>query len=126
MSTHSSPYHIIPFKTYMAVFTALLVLTVVTVAVSFVDLGSYNLVVAMLVASIKASLVAMFFMHLYYDNKLNLIIFLISILFLAVFIIFIMFDTMTRDNIYKIKAEPINPSAIIYENQKSGQGGTGH
>jgi len=118
MSTHSSPYHIIPFKTYITVFTALLVLTVVTVAVSFVDLGSYNLVIAMLVASIKASLVAMFFMHLYYDNKLNLIIFLTSLLFLAIFIIFIMFDTMTRDNIYKIKAGPINPSAKIYDNQK--------
>jgi cytochrome c oxidase subunit IV len=126
MSTHSSPYHIIPFKTYITVFTALLVLTVVTVAISFVDLGSYNLVIAMLVASIKASLVAMFFMHLYYDNKLNLIIFLISILFLAIFIIFIMFDTMTRDNIYKIKADPINPSSKIYDNQKSSKGGTGH
>jgi len=126
MSTHSSENHVIPFKIYMRVFASLIVLTVITVSVSFVDLGSYNLLIAMLVAGIKASLVAMFFMHLYYDNKLNLIIFLTSILFLVIFIVFTMFDTMTRDNIYKIKSGPIHPSAAMYEHQSDTSAKTNH
>ena len=61
---HSSPY-----STYLYVFIALLVLTVITVAVTRFDFGSMNTVVAMIVASIKAMLVALFFMHLKYENK---------------------------------------------------------
>ncbi len=51
-------------RTGIAVFVALLLLTVVTVLVSYVDLGLWNAVVALLIASVKASLVALFFMHL--------------------------------------------------------------
>jgi cytochrome c oxidase subunit 4 len=54
---------------YIAVWVALLVLTGVTVAVSYVDLGIMNVVVALVIASVKASLVALFFMHLKYERK---------------------------------------------------------
>lgn len=93
--------HIIPVKNYLLITAALFVLTVVTVAVSFVDLGGFNVVVALAVASVKATLVALFFMHLWYDNKLYMLIFVIAIVILAVFIIIIMFDVMTRDDIYQ-------------------------
>jgi len=62
--------HIVPFKIFLNVFLTLVALTVVTVAVSRVDFGAMNIVVAMVIASIKAGLVAMFFMHLKYENKL--------------------------------------------------------
>ena len=66
---HSSPVreigHAVEVKGYLAVFGALLVLTLVTVAVSYVDLPtSPTVLVALAIASAKASLVAMFFMHL--------------------------------------------------------------
>ena len=56
--------HILPISMFIKVFATLVVLTLVTVAVSRVDLGSWNIVVAMLIASVKAGLVALFFMHL--------------------------------------------------------------
>jgi cytochrome c oxidase subunit 4 len=64
--------HIVPFRVYLGVFLSLLVLTVLTVVVSRFDFGSFNIVVAMVVASIKACLVACFFMHLKFENKFTL------------------------------------------------------
>jgi len=113
MSTHE--HHILPLKIYLAVGFGLLVLTVITVAVSFADFGGFNLVVAMLIATIKATLVALYFMHLKYDNKLYLSIFVISLLFLAVFIVFTMFDTLNRGEINKERESPVEASAWVYK-----------
>ena len=65
---HSELGHVLPFSIYVTVLVALLALTVITVAVSRIDFGPGNFIVAMLVASIKALLVALFFMHLKYEN----------------------------------------------------------
>jgi len=113
MSTAS--HHVLPLRLYLTVGFALFVLTVVTVGVSFIHFGGFNLVVAMLIASIKGSLVALYFMHLKYDNKFYLSIFLISLLFLAVFIILTMFDTLNRGQIYMEKDRPIKEEAVIYD-----------
>ena len=119
MKSKDSQNHVTPLMVYLAVGGALLVLTIVTVAVSYVDLGPFNLVVAMGVATAKAMLVALFFMHLYYDNKLFMAVFLSGLLFLGIFIILTMFDTMKRDMIYEEVARPIRPNAIIYEQPTS-------
>lgn len=111
--------HIVPLGTYLSVAAALMVLTVITVLVAKVDLGGWNVVVALLVAGFKASLVALFFMHLLYDKKIYLLILLTSVLFLVLFMSFTMFDTMTRDQIYEIKAGEINKKAIIYRQNDS-------
>ncbi|MFQ5498914.1 MAG: cytochrome C oxidase subunit IV family protein [Candidatus Zixiibacteriota bacterium] len=117
---HEHAHHVLPLSIYIGVASALIVLTAITVSISFMDFGPYNLVVAMVIAGIKATLVAMFFMHLKYDNKLYTVIFVGSILFLAAFVIFTMFDTLRRDEIYKIKSGPINPNAIIYRGTDTG------
>jgi cytochrome c oxidase subunit 4 len=109
--------HILPLSLYLTIGCILLVLTAVTVIVSFYQFGPFNLVIAMFIAAIKASLVALFFMHLKYDNKIYMVIFVMAILFLATFIIFTMFDTMQRDQIYKIKSGEIRKDAIIYDTQ---------
>jgi len=88
--------HVLPLKTYFGVFAALMVFTVLTVAVSYVDLGSANLFIALFVATCKAVMVAAIFMHLAFDKKFNSLIFIFSVLFLAIFIIFTMFDTNYR------------------------------
>jgi len=90
--------HVLPLKTYLMTWGALMVLTIITVAVSYVDFGSasINLFVALAVAATKAAVVALVFMHLWFDNKLNLVIFISSLVFLAIFIAFTMFDTETR------------------------------
>jgi cytochrome c oxidase subunit 4 len=69
---------------------------VVTVAVSYVDLGSANTFVAIAVATVKASLVATFFMHLRHDHPFNAIIFIAAFVFLGVFIFLTNDDLTTR------------------------------
>ena len=90
-------HHVLPLKTYLSVGGALLVLTVITVMVAQYQLGEWNLIVAMAIAATKATLVLLFFMHLKYDNKMYAFIFLIAVVFLAIFITFTMLDTKTRD-----------------------------
>jgi len=113
--TSTSTLHILPLRLYLGVGFALLFLTVVTVVVSLIPLGGWNLVVALAIASLKALLVISFFMHLYYDNKLYFIIFAIGVLTLSVFIVLTMFDTLERGAVYDIKARPINPRAAMYD-----------
>jgi cytochrome c oxidase subunit 4 len=106
--------HLAPIKTYLAVGITLLVLTAITVTASFIDFGVFNITIALAIASVKALLVAFFFMHLFWDNKLYLIIFSVSLLFLTIFLTFTMFDTTTRGAIYNEKAKPSEAEAPMY------------
>ncbi len=72
--------HVLPLKVYLGIGAALLFLTFVTVEVSLHDFGGFNIVIALAIASIKALLVAFFFMHLWYDNKLFFIAFTVCLL----------------------------------------------
>ncbi len=110
--------HITPIKTYITIAVLLMILTVITVAISFVDLGPYNVSIALAIASVKALLVAFIFMHLFYDNKFYLIIFAIALLFLTIFLTLTMFDTSTRGSISPDKENPINKEATIYQDNK--------
>ncbi len=79
--------HVTPVKLLLGVFGALTVLTVFTVVVTAVDLGSQgNFVVAMIIATVKAGLVMAFFMHLVWDKKFNLTVFLSAFLFVLLFL----------------------------------------
>jgi cytochrome c oxidase subunit 4 len=79
--------HTTPVPLLIGVLATLMLLTVLTVVVTGVDLGAQgNLVVAMVIATIKAALVVMFFMHLVWDKKLHLVLFLTSVLFLILFL----------------------------------------
>lgn len=79
--------HTTPVSLLFAILGALLVLTVATVAVTSIDLGAQgNLIVAMIIATIKAALVCTFFMHLLWDKKFNVVLFLTSVLFLILFL----------------------------------------
>jgi len=91
-------HHVTGPKTYAAVLGALLLLTVITVYASYLDFGSMNTVVALLIATLKGSLVALFFMHLRHD-KFNAVIFVGGLGFLAVFMIWTLFDIGTRTTV---------------------------
>jgi cytochrome c oxidase subunit 4 len=79
--------HTMPVWMLVAVLGALMGLTVLTVSVTSFDLGSEgNLVVAMVIATIKAALVVTFFMHLLWDKKFHLILFLTAVLFVVLFL----------------------------------------
>jgi cytochrome c oxidase subunit 4 len=81
---------------YVAVWSGLVVLTVATVAVSYVDLGLLNVAVALLIASAKASLVALFFMHLKSEDRLVWTFALVPVFFLALIIGGTLSDTLFR------------------------------
>jgi len=91
--------HISSARFYVGIFSTLVALTVLTVAISYVHLGPLNLAVAIIIASIKASLVVMFFMHLKYDNKFNGLIFVCSLMFIGVFFAYTMNDTEHRGQV---------------------------
>jgi cytochrome c oxidase subunit 4 len=88
-------------KVYAAVLGALLILTFITVAASKVQFGSglINVVIALTIATIKASLVALFFMHLIHDKAMNSIILVISFTALGIFLFFSYADQVTRDDL---------------------------
>ena len=87
-------------RSYYAVLSCLLVLTALTVYSASVDLSyvfkSMNIVVAMVIASIKATLVGLYFMHLKYDRRLNKLVYASSFLFLAIFILITASDVFFR------------------------------
>lgn len=81
---------------YVGVFLALLALTWLTVWVSGVDLGPWNTPVALLIASLKASLVLLFFMHLWWSSRLTWIFAVTALFFLLVLITLTLADFLSR------------------------------
>lgn len=88
--------HTIPPRVYYSIFLALMVLTVMTVWVAFLDLGVFNNVVALGIASTKATLVLLFFMHLKYSSKLTWVFVLSGFFFLGVLLTITVSDVLTR------------------------------
>ncbi len=82
--------------TYILVWAALMVLTGLTVAASYAHLGMMNIVVALLIASVKASLVALFFMHLRHESRLVWGFALAPVFFLVLIIAGTLSDTLFR------------------------------
>lgn len=95
MST--DPAHaVVPVRVYVAIFAALIALTVFTVFIATVDLGDWNVVMAMGVATIKAGLVLLFFMHLRHSGSLLWIVLGSSFVFVAILIAIVGSDVFTR------------------------------
>jgi cytochrome c oxidase subunit 4 len=88
--------HIVPVKTYVAIFITLLVLTGLTTAVAFVDLGPINTVVALTIAVIKMLLVILVFMHVKYSSGLTRIVIVAGFFFLAILVSLTLADELTR------------------------------
>ncbi len=114
--------HVHSTKFYLAILGALLFLTIITVAASYVDIdgflalgrevqgvGAWNLTVAILIATAKASLVLLFFMHLKDDARFNGLFFIGSVLFIGVFLAYTMNDTALRGTMDRYNGVYFNP-----------------
>jgi cytochrome c oxidase subunit 4 len=97
----------IPF--YVAVFAALLTLTGLTVGQSYVDLGRLNLAAVVVIASLKATLVVLFFMHIRHDAKFNGLMVLACIGFIGIFFAYTFNDVGHRGEFDKDENVSINP-----------------
>jgi cytochrome c oxidase subunit 4 len=84
--------HVLSPAVLVGTAAALVALTAVTVAAARVDLGAANVAVALGIATLKASLVALFFMHLKYEHRFHLVVLVGAAVFAALFASFVLFD----------------------------------
>jgi cytochrome c oxidase subunit 4 len=88
--------HIASVKSYVGIFLTLMVLTTITVAVAYVNLGQLNKVVALGIASFKATLVILYFMHVKYSSRLTKLVVISGFFFLAILLGLTMADYGSR------------------------------
>jgi cytochrome c oxidase subunit 4 len=97
---------------YLKTLIILLILTAITVGASYINFGTANVAIALFIASIKAILVALFFMHLAHDKPINGIIAIAGFIFLGIFLMFDLIDFSARVNYLPFN---LNPPAIQAE-----------
>jgi len=90
------PEHIVPPKIYLLICGILLALTFLTWGVALIDLGPWNIVVALTIAFFKATLVALFFMHVRYSPRRTQLVVVAGIFWLGIMILLTMSDYLTR------------------------------
>jgi cytochrome c oxidase subunit 4 len=96
--------HVIPPRTYLQVFAALIILTVVTVGIDIVtkaagaNLGAWQTFLALLIATVKAGLVILFFMHVLYSSRLTWVVALSSLLWLGILLTYTLTDYLSRSS----------------------------
>ena len=78
--------HVVPPRIYVVIFAVLMVLTALTTAIAYVDLGVLNVVLMLGIAVLKATLVVLWFMHARYANQLTHVVIGAGILFLGILI----------------------------------------
>ncbi len=89
-----APSHVVPLRVLLGVFAVLLSLTFLTVAATWFDFGGWALAIALGIATVKAALVALYFMHLRYDNPFYAVVFVTALMFLALFLSLTLLDTL--------------------------------
>jgi cytochrome c oxidase subunit IV len=88
--------HISPKSTYLTIFGALMVCTVLTVIAAFINLGNLNFPVALTIAVFKATLVVLFFMHVKYGSRLTKLIVGVAFFFLGIMLSLTLSDYLSR------------------------------
>ncbi len=108
--------HVLPPSVLLGTAAALLALTALTVALARFDLGTGSVAVALGIATVKAALVALFFMHLKYEHRFHLVVLVGAALFGVLFASFVLFDTgqyqpdVRAHEAAKAKAQPAAPA----------------
>src|SRR5689334_17384046 len=89
--------HILPRKTYFFIWALLIALTFGTWGIALIDLGRWNIVVALLIAFTKATVVALFFMHLKYSSRRTQLALGAGLVWLIILLFLTLADYRTRD-----------------------------
>jgi cytochrome c oxidase subunit 4 len=110
--THTHAHHGGP-RIYTANLFALLFLTIITVAAASFNFGAANVVIALAIASVKAILVGLFFMHLIWDKPVNAIILVAAFLFLGIFVMFDFLDVDSRVNFQPRNMTPMENATPV-------------
>ena len=94
--THAPEVHVTGLAVYFSVFLALAAGTILTVVASRYDLGIWNTPIALGIATIKAALVILFFMHAIHSTRLTWVVIIASFVWLGVFFVLTFSDFLTR------------------------------
>ena len=120
-------HHVDSLQLYFGVFGALIVLTVVTVGASYVDVGAANTPIAVIIASMKAALVAFFFMHLRHDKPFHALVFVAGLFFLSFLFLFTLTDEGSRGDVDGVNGslveKPADSAAPVGAGSPSGAAG---
>ena len=87
---------VVSVRLYAAVFAALLALTLTTVAISKLELGEYNFIVAMTIAVLKGTLVVMFFMNVRHATSMTKLFVGAGFFWMAILLVFLLSDYLSR------------------------------
>ena len=88
--------HIIPYRTFLLVLAALITLTLISVSVTQIYLGTFTVFIALLIAAIKSSFVLQIFMHLKFENKMLKLMVIAVILIICLVIFITLLDYINR------------------------------
>jgi cytochrome c oxidase subunit 4 len=88
--------HVVPQRIYLLVFATLLLLTLVTVDVAFYNFGWLNIYLALTIATFKATIVVMYFMHVKYSPRLTWLFAIAGIFWMIILLVLMLSDYMTR------------------------------
>lgn len=106
--------HVSPVSLYVTIFAALMILTGVTVAAAYLNLGQFNFTVAIAIACFKASLVIWYFMHVKWQSHMTKLTLAAGLFFLAILLGMSLIDYVSR---YNFTGEPLlppaNPQSVI-------------
>ena len=91
--------HIVSRTLYYRIFAVLLILTLLTVGMAYLDLGALNTVIALTIATVKALLVVLFFMHVRYSNRLTWVVVSAGVFWLLLLLVFTLSDYLTRSTL---------------------------
>ncbi len=95
-STEHKSDHVVPIKTYAVICASLLVLTFLTYRIALVNLGPLNVVVAIVIACVKATLVVLFFMHAAYAPRRTRLVIMAGIFWMLLLLGLTLADYLTR------------------------------
>ena len=104
--------HVSPVSLYITIFGLLMVLTGVTVAAAYLNLGQLNFTVAIAIALFKASLVIWYFMHVKWQSHMTKLTLATGLFFLAILLGMSLIDYVSRD-FYNALPSPVNPASVI-------------
>ena len=88
--------HVVPQKIYLLVFATLLLMTLVTVDVAFYNFGWLNIYLALVIATFKATIVVMYFMHVKFSPRLTWLFAIAGIFWMIILLVLMLADYMTR------------------------------
>ncbi len=118
MSEQEHSEHIVPPGTYIVIISILFFLTALTVAAAYVNLGKFNIVVALAIATVKATLVVLFFMHAKYSPKRTKLVIIAGIFWLLILLFMTLSDYASRID-YRGVRFPMTQHTLAIRSQRS-------